>query len=1053
MPEYRIVTKIDPSGVVAGRAKVEQELRNLDNSVNRTTGGMERMTAAEFKAAGGLDGLNRASSQAAGGQKNLEAAAQRVLKAVDAEAAGLRKMNTLLDEARRLHAAGVISAEQFAKVQTMVDQGVRRSTVSLGQQRAGYTQLGFQIQDITQTIALGINPLTVLAQQGGQTASALSLALGTEGKLGKVATFMAGPFGSIILASVTVLGMLAVKFLSVGDATEEALEQLKKDAAQTEATDKAKAMFAQTLEGVVQAVHEQNEALKESQKSQRQAEIDAFNLANAQLQIEINTRKATQAMLEQAIEQERSLREQEKRAEGRGTGGTLAGREGADLLGMAAGITQGRITSLEASLAKTESLIGTAEERLRRTAIPILQRQVAEATDRTTKANADFEREQDRLNVALAKGEITTAAYRTGLTTATNARDAEIKKIQEQEAAERRLQRTQSDGVARFRTREQAIGIAGRELQGRGLRVSENEQFGGVLQNHPGMGNTAHGKYAVDVNQGAGITEADVPDIKAKFDQLARQYQARGYRVLWNGMVWEAGGNGPTRPITSGPKHYDHMHLEAPGTIVGKATQASLASAQAQEMREGESKADFVQGIVDQASLRGLPDGREADLKSRVDKVLADYQRKFNEPLTGPGKDAVVKALTDADAREIAQNFEDAYVKPLERLQALQGRTGVDREVLNAQLEESARLQRELKPEEAASIENSIRKSRALETEAQILERIRRPVDDYIEQVARLEALLAKGAISQDKFNYEVGQLPLAASSRDQGVRLGVTSEVDAKEDEIRAELQREADLNQMFYDAGVISHDEYERRKTQITRREADARVNAERQVNITRLQLAQQISNDLLSIAEMAVGKQNAVYKALFVASKAFAIAEAIIKIQQGIANALALPFPANLPAIAQVVAAGASIVSSIQAVALNLADGGLVRGPGGPRDDRVPANLSAGEFVVNSAAVARPGNRALLEALNDGAVTNATRRARNDNLPGMGREVGGDSYAFTFGDVVVQTGAGVTGQDGQQIGRDVKQALAELVDERMRVASRPGGPLTRTRQSVIG
>ena len=46
---------------------------------------------------------------------------------------------------------------------------------------------------------------------------------------------------------------------------------------------------------------------------------------------------------------------------------------------------------------------------------------------------------------------------------------------------------------------------------------------------------------------------------------------------------------------------------------------------------------------------------------------------------------------------------------------------------------------------------------------------------------------------------------------------------------------------------------------------------------------------------------------------------------------------------------------------------ADGGYVTGPGGPRDDRVPAMLSNGEFVVN--AQATKANRVWLEALNAG------------------------------------------------------------------------------------
>ena len=49
------------------------------------------------------------------------------------------------------------------------------------------------------------------------------------------------------------------------------------------------------------------------------------------------------------------------------------------------------------------------------------------------------------------------------------------------------------------------------------------------------------------------------------------------------------------------------------------------------------------------------------------------------------------------------------------------------------------------------------------------------------------------------------------------------------------------------------------------------------------------------------------------------------------------------------------------------LRLAGGGHVRGPGGPRTDSIPANLSNGEFVVNAKATKQ--NRRLLEAINKG------------------------------------------------------------------------------------
>lgn len=62
---------------------------------------------------------------------------------------------------------------------------------------------------------------------------------------------------------------------------------------------------------------------------------------------------------------------------------------------------------------------------------------------------------------------------------------------------------------------------------------------------------------------------------------------------------------------------------------------------------------------------------------------------------------------------------------------------------------------------------------------------------------------------------------------------------------------------------------------------------------------------------------GEQSKTYKALFAVSKAFAIAESIIKIQQGIAAAASLPFPANIPAMAQVASMTAGIIATIKGV----------------------------------------------------------------------------------------------------------------------------------------
>ena len=59
---------------------------------------------------------------------------------------------------------------------------------------------------------------------------------------------------------------------------------------------------------------------------------------------------------------------------------------------------------------------------------------------------------------------------------------------------------------------------------------------------------------------------------------------------------------------------------------------------------------------------------------------------------------------------------------------------------------------------------------------------------------------------------------------------------------------------------------------------------------------------------------GEQNTAYKMLFAVSKGFAIANAALQMQTAIANAAALPWPANIPAIAQAVTLGGQIASNI-------------------------------------------------------------------------------------------------------------------------------------------
>lgn len=114
--------------------------------------------------------------------------------------------------------------------------------------------------------------------------------------------------------------------------------------------------------------------------------------------------------------------------------------------------------------------------------------------------------------------------------------------------------------------------------------------------------------------------------------------------------------------------------------------------------------------------------------------------------------------------------------------------------------------------------------------------------------------------------------------------------------------------------------------------------------------------------TLAELA----NSSNKELAAIGKAAAIVQATIDGYVAVQKALAsAPPPFNYALAAAVGVVAAANVASIA----GLKDGGMVTGPGGPRDDKVLRRLSAGEFVVNAQATSQ--NRALLESINSGSI----------------------------------------------------------------------------------
>ncbi len=161
------------------------------------------------------------------------------------------------------------------------------------------------------------------------------------------------------------------------------------------------------------------------------------------------------------------------------------------------------------------------------------------------------------------------------------------------------------------------------------------------------------------------------------------------------------------------------------------------------------------------------------------------------------------------------------------------------------------------------------------------------------------------------------------------------------KQEELRLYGERNDEI-QALYEADAISKMEADHLKLQSERQmqeellqirqqaaDEDARLQQQRQALI--LAGAEGLFGSLADVTGQFAGEQSALYKTMFAVQKAAAIAQSIVAINTGIAQAAAVPWPANLAAMASVAAATAGIVGNIQAVSVTgMAHDGIDRIP---------------------------------------------------------------------------------------------------------------------------
>lgn len=261
--------------------------------------------------------------------------------------------------------------------------------------RAGTQQLGYQISDLGVQLGMAAGSANVskmafmgFGQQLPQIVQAITL---MRGEATGLVGFLGGPWGAALMASVSILGSMAIAHQDAAEASGT-----HKDAAE----DLTKAL--NDLHGAT---------VRESRSTQASIQGD-IDKANALRQRAIEARKVAIAHLELT------------KANLSATKNGVFSGQGGPGIAIAGAQYQNQIGDLEAQIAAQNAQISKAEETVRLKRGAQIRQSVSETLDPSAAATGRYERTLDRLNSQLQRGAITEGAYRAELLKATTARDA-----------------------------------------------------------------------------------------------------------------------------------------------------------------------------------------------------------------------------------------------------------------------------------------------------------------------------------------------------------------------------------------------------------------------------------------------------------------------------------------------------------------------------------------------------------------------------------------------------------------------------------------------------
>lgn len=369
-----------------------------------------------------------------------------------------------------------------------------------------------------------------------------------------------------------------------------------------------------------------------------------------------------------------------------------------------------------------------------------------------------------------------------------------------------------------------------------------------------------------------------------------------------------------------------------------------------------EQIAQYAAALKDQAEYK---QSVKDDKKSASEAAAAANREQKQLERNQEANRKYIKTLTDKTA---AGQFDVQRAKEQVAQAMLQGQS-VDE--LSASYLRSIQVQNNLTLQSKQSEAQS--RLNADATEAQ-----RKAVDDYVAALYRQEQAKQLGS--------QVTQ-----------IQQDVTSELNPVQGQMDAisqqEAQRLAILDQARQ-ADLVNEQQYQDMKTAIQQSGEQQRNDVLVANNAMLLGATSDLFGGLADVLKQSQGEQSGIYKAMFAASKAFAIAQASVLLWQNVSKAMAVGFPQNIPFIAAALAQGTTILSSLSSVAATgFATGGPVYGSGTGTSDSINARLSNGEYVMPARQTRQYRNE--LAAMRAGSYNGGTGGGMNVEVSNYGND----------------------------------------------------------------